>query len=124
MAATSCTRRTSAPFAAARTLEAIVPPSRSSASAPVSFPMKLLRELPSTMGRPSSGQLAESPGRLEVVLDGLAEADARVDPDPVLGDAGRDGGLDPAARKARDFVDDVVVARVVLHGARGRRACA
>ena len=44
-------------------------------------------------------QLAEAAQELEVVLERLAEADARVDPDALLGDAGRDGALDPLGRE-------------------------
>ena len=57
---TSWTRSTSAPARRASTLEAIVPPSRSSTPRPVSLPMKLLREVPTTIGRPSA---CSSPSR-------------------------------------------------------------
>ena len=92
-----------------------MPPSRSPTSEPSILPMKLLREVPTTIGRPSSAQLAEPSQQLQVVLEGLAEADPRVEPDPLLGDARRDRDLDPLGEERSDLVDDVLVGRVDLH---------
>ena len=86
--------------------------------------MKLLREVPTTIGRPSVAQLAEPAQQLEVVLDGLAEADPRVDPDPLLGDPGCDRELDPLGEERLDLVDDVVVARVLAASSAASPACA
>src|SRR4051812_24180009 len=60
-------------------------------------------------------QLAEAAMQLEVVLDGLAEADARVDPDPPLLDTLRDRVLDPLGEERPDVIDDVAIDRVLLH---------
>src|SRR6476620_3160482 len=62
-------------------------------------------------------QLADSPQELEVVLDGLAEADPGIDPDAPLPAALRVGELDPLSQEALDVVDDVTVPRSLLHRA-------
>ena len=113
-----------APAATASTFVATVPPSRSPTSRPVSLPMKLLREVPTTIGRPSVAQLAEPPQQLEVVLERLAEPDPRVDPDPLLGDPGGDGGVDPLGEERPDVVDDVVVDAGPPASSAACRACA
>ena len=110
----------SAPAATASTFEAIVPPSRSSTSRPVSVPRKLLREVPTTIGRPSS---RSSPSRRS-----SSRLCSTVLPKPIPGSTQIRSSSIPAsiaaairAREERpDLVDDVVVARVVLH--RPRRA--
>ena len=115
-AATSWTRSiVGAVGASASTQDAIVPPRRSSTSRPVILPMKLLREVPTHERPPELAELAEPAQQLEVVLDGLAEADPGVEPDPLLGDPGRERELDPLGEERPDVVDDVVVARVLLH---------
>ena len=58
------------------------------------------------------------PDQREVVLQGLAEADARVEHDALGGHPGRPGGLQPLAQERAHLADDVVVAGVVLHGPR------
>ena len=73
--------------------------------------MKLLREVPIDDRPAELAQLAEPAQQLEVVLDGLAEADPGVDPDPLLGDPRGDRDLDPLGEEGLDVVDDVVVAR-------------
>src|SRR4051794_23476850 len=50
--ATSCTRKIDAPRSYASTFVAIVPGTRSRGSRPVIFPRKLLRDVPTTTGRP------------------------------------------------------------------------
>ena len=85
--------------------------------------MKLLRDVPTTSGRPELAQLAEPAEQLEVVLDGLAEADPRIEPDPLLGDPGRHRDLDPLGEERLDVVDDVVVGRVLLHRPRVPGMC-
>src|SRR4051794_29671060 len=47
-------------------------------------------------------QLADSAQELEVVLDGLAEANPGIDPDPLLSDALRGGELDPLRQESLD----------------------
>ena len=79
----------------------MLPPIRSPTSRPVTTPMKFLREVPTTTGRPERGDLAEAGEQLEVVLDGLAEADTGVEPDPLRDDAGGDGRLAAARRGTR-----------------------
>ncbi len=64
-------------------------------------------------------QLAEPAQELEVVVEGLAEPDPWVEPDPLLGDAGGDGRLGPLEEERLHIVDDVAVGRVRLHRARG-----
>src|SRR5215218_2008483 len=61
------------------------------------------------------GQLRQAPQQLEIVLGGLAEADARVEPDPLLADAGGERRLDPRREERLDLGHDVVVAGFVLH---------
>ena len=77
--------------------------------------MKLLREAPTTTGMPERGDLPQPPQQLEVVLEGLAEADSGVEPDPLLGDPGGDRRLGPLGEEGADLVDDVVVDGVALH---------
>ena len=85
----------------------------------------VLREVPITIGRPERGQLVEAAQQLEVVLDGLAEADPRVEQDPLARRCPRATANAQALLEERlDLVDDVVVARVVLHRARLAAACA
>ena len=77
-----------------------MPPRRSLASEPSILPMKLLREVPTTSGRPSERSSLKPPQQLEVMPQGLAEADPRVEPDPLLIDPSRDR-QPPSARRGR-----------------------
>src|SRR6185437_13036743 len=61
------------------------------------------------------GQLVEPAEKLEVVLDGLAEADARIETDELFGDALRDGKSKAFVEKPNHLGDDVVVAWIGLH---------
>ena len=79
---TSWMRRTSAPSAAANTEDAIVPPRRSLARRPVDLSDEALARGPDDQRAAEGEQLAEPPQQLEVVLQRLAEADPRVQPDP------------------------------------------
>ena len=118
VAATSWTRIAAAPRVAATTVVAIVPPTRSVTSRPVILPMKRLARGAEEDRAAQLAQLAEAAQQLEVVLDGLAEADPGIDPDPLLGDSRRDRSFHPLGEERPDVVDDVVVAGVVLHRAR------
>ena len=71
------------------TTVASVPATRSAVSRPVIVPRNDLREVPSTIGRPSVGELVQAVEELEVVLEGLGEADARIDLDALSRDARR-----------------------------------
>ena len=108
---------TSAPAASARTLLAMVAPSRSSTSRPVSLPRKLLREVPTTSGRPSS---RSSPRRRRSsrLWSPSFRSRSRIDPDVAPRRPPRRSQLDPLREEGPDVVDDVVVAGVVLHGSR------
>ena len=71
-----------------------------------------------TTGSPIVAISVQAAQQLEVVLERLAEADARVDDDALLAHALADRELDALLEEGADVVDDVVVAGVVLHGAR------
>ncbi len=60
-------------------------------------------------------ELVEAADELEVVLGGLAEADARVEADPALVDSRRDGEREPLLEEPLHVGDDVVVHRIRLH---------
>ena len=64
---------------------------------------------------PERDQHVEPAHELEVVRDRLAEADAGVEADPLLGDALRDREREPLLEERRDLGRDVVVARLRLH---------
>ena len=52
------------------------------------------------------------------MLHGLAEADARIDGDAVGYDAGRACGVDALRKMRGHFGDDIIIVRILLHGAR------
>src|SRR5512143_1462408 len=56
---------------------------------------------------------------LEVVVEGLAEADAGVDDDPLRRNAGGARSADPLVEEGRDLAHEVIVMRGVLHGQGG-----
>ena len=62
--------------------------------------------------------LVQAGEQLEVVVDGLAEADAGIEPDSLARDAVRDRMLEALGEKRADVGDDVAVARIALHRAR------
>ena len=57
---------------------------RERAWSPSTRPRKRLRDAPTSTGRPSATISLEPRQKLEVVLDGLPEADPRVEADPLL----------------------------------------
>lgn len=59
--------------------------------------------------------LVEPPEELEVVREGLPEADPRVEQDPLLRDAVCDRKLHPLLEEGCDLADDVLVTRILLH---------
>ena len=71
-------------------------------------PSERLREMPTTTRR-RRDDLVEPPQELEIVLDGLAEPEAGVEADAILGDAGVDGELQPLLEKCHDLGHDVVI---------------
>ena len=71
-----------------------------------------------TTGKPDRRDPVQAAQQLEVVLERLAEADPGVDHDALLAHALADRELDALLEEGADVVDDVVVARVVLHRAR------
>ena len=116
MGATSWTRKTLAPRSSASTVVATVAATRSwGSSRPVRRPRNDLRDVPITTGKPSVDDPVQAAQQLEVVLERLAEADARVDHDALLAHALADGERDALLEEGADVVDDVVVAGVVLH---------
>ena len=65
------------------------------------------------------GKLRKPSDELDVLLDGLAEADARVKADELLADSGLDGEGEAFLEEGGDVRDDIVVGRVDLdRGAR------
>ena len=96
-----------------------MPPIRSPASEPSILPMKLLREVPTTSGRPSS---RSSPSRRS-----SSRLCSSVLPKPIPGSSqirssptpAAIADLDPLGQEGLDVVDDVVVGRVLLHRPRG-----
>ena len=85
--------------------------------------MKLLREVPTTIGRPRSRSSPRRRSSSRLCSTRLAEADPGVDPDPLLVDPRGGRELDPLGEERLDVVDDVVVARVVLHRPRVPSMC-
>ena len=67
---------------------------------------------------PEREQDVEPAHELEVVLDRLAEADAGVEADALLGDALRDRECEALLEERGDLGGDVVVVRFLLHRAR------
>ena len=112
---TSWTRRIEAPRSNAETAAAMLAPRRS--SDPVSFFSELLREKPTSTGRPSASENVQPPHELEIVLDRLAEADTGVEADPLLRNPRRDCEREPLLEKARDLRRNVRIARLRLHRA-------
>ena len=92
-----------------------MPPSRSLDPRPVDLADEALARGPDHQRPPQLPQLPQPPQQLQVVLQRLAEPDPRIEPDPLLGDALRHGELQPLGEKGLDVVDDVVIARIVLH---------
>ena len=117
--ATSCTRKIVAPRSSARTLLAMVPGTRSVwPRTPAILPRKLLREVPTTTGRPMatiSSRRRSSSRLCSTVL-----------PKPMPGSSQTRSSRDALLDRERESLleerlhlgHDVVVARVVLHGAR------
>ena len=97
---------------------AIVPGRRSFSGLPVSFPRKLLRDVPTTTGRPSA-TISSSRRRSSRLWSSVL-------PKPMPGSSQTRSSATPAADGEREPLleerlhvrDDVVVARIVLHGAR------
>ena len=125
VARTSWARTIPAPCHIAHAAVATEPSSRSSGStvcpvgapsaAPSRAPRNRLREVPTTHGETGGDQRVEVGEQREVVADGLAEADAGVDPDL----ARRPSAAAASARSTRNaphLGHDVVVAGVGLHG--------
>ena len=66
----------------------------------------------------------EPADQLEVLVGRLAEADARVEADVILGDPGTHRDGEPLLEETGDLLDDVVVMRRNLHRAEALPACA
>ena len=65
--------------------------------------------------RPAKGHELVEAGKLDVVLQVLAEADPGVETDVLFGNPGRDGEGEPVIQEGLHVRDDVLVARFVLH---------
>ena len=91
---------------------------RSSTSRPSSFANMLLRETPIRTGRPSAASSPHAGEQGEVVVQRLAEADARIQDHVLLGHPGVDGRVEALGQVVPHLGHHVVVARVGLHGAR------
>jgi hypothetical protein len=76
-----------------------------------------LRDRPTSSGKPGT---TSSPRRRssEIVFEGLAKTEARIDRDAAQGDARRFGRCNTLAEEPGDLGDDVVIVRFVLHAAR------
>src|SRR2546426_5907912 len=59
--------------------------------------------------------LVQAAQELEVVVEGLAEADPGVEPDSLLGDSLTDRKLEPLLQKGLDLRHDVLIGRRLLH---------
>ena len=66
---------------------------------------------------PQHREFAEAIEQLQVVLEALAEADSRVDENPVGVDPGGRGAADPRGQLRDHLAEQVVVVRGLLHGA-------
>ena len=74
---------------------------------------------------PERDELVEAAQQLEVVRDRLAEADPGIEQDPLLGRCRpRPATSSRSLQEGGDLRDDIAVARVALHRARRRPACA
>ena len=117
---TSCTRTIVAPdataAAAAATLAETEPTVAS--GSPEQPAEEALAGHADDHGTADRGELAEPAQQLDVVLDGLAEADAGIEADALLGDPRRDGEREPLLEERPDLRHDVVVARILLHRSR------
>src|SRR4051794_35545625 len=69
---------------------------------------------------PELGQLVRLLQQGQRLLPGLAEVEAGVEHDAILGDACRYGALDPVEEEATDLLYDVVVVRLRVGQARGK----
>ena len=117
--ATSWTRTTRAPCRHAASDEATDADARSTTGRPVILPRNPLRDVPIRIAHPSVSNRSRFRKISRLCSMRLAEADARVDGDPLAGDAVGLGPLDPTRQEVVDLGDDVVVVRVDLHGGRG-----
>ena len=87
----------------------------SASSSPEEAPEEALAGGADEHGPAERDDLVQAREELEVVLHGLAEADAGVEADALLVDPGVRRGLEPLLEERLHLGDDVVVARVVLH---------
>ena len=107
---------TSTPCAAHHATAPAVPSMRSAGSStPVSSPMNRLRDAPTSTGTRRSRNGADVVQQRQVVLEVLAEADARVDASCVARHARRHRGPEPRGRNSRTSATTSVVAGLVLH---------
>ncbi len=86
---------------------AIVAGSRSPGPLGKSLPMKDLRETPSRTGNPSPTISSRCARIGEILFERLAEADAGIEHDAVIADAGRRRALERFAEERLELVDDV-----------------
>ena len=77
-----------------------------------------MRDRPTTHRAAEGGDRRQPAHELEVVPDRLAEADPRVEADPLFGDAFGHGERESLLEKRCDLGNDVLVVRIVLHGLR------
>jgi hypothetical protein len=120
--ATSCTRTMSMPAAAASATVAAVAEGAAVDVAPGQRPIVDLREVPSSVGKPSATSRGSAPRNRQIVFGRLAEADARIE-DHVLGRNARAHAAfgRRATASTRGSVDDVALvdrAALVVHDRR------
>ena len=87
-------------------------------------PEEALARGPDHQRAPERGELVQAAQQLEVVREGLAEADPGVEQHALLGDPLAHGERQALLEERLDVVDDVLVARVRAASCAARRACA
>lgn len=119
VAATSWTRTTAAPAAAASVTAASEAARRSAGSFSPAAERNRFREAPTRTGDAEPREATEAREQREVVLGALAEADPGIDPDATRIDTGGDCGSDPRRQERVNLREHVLVMRGGLHR-RGR----
>jgi hypothetical protein len=128
VAATSCTRTAQAPACAASTLVTAVARSRAGSRPPrLGIRQRLGEEALAARAdehaRPDRDDLLEGAQRLPVLRAALAEADARIEDDPVGRDPGGRGGRRPVLELGDEVAGEIGVGGAGVHVGGGPRQC-
>jgi len=108
-----------APESTAAVTLARVAASRSPVSRPVRRPRNDLRDVPTSMGRSSRAKPVESCDEVDVLIERLPKADARIEHDTSRVDAEIRGNLEGSTQVGLDLDEDVRARREPLHALRG-----